>query len=204
MLPVFRRGCTNVLLVASPPVVCCAIQIRLEHRFRRDKGRLCKLTIDGVDCPIREPVPFDKVWFSKKFSGAALRYEVGICIQTGDICWINGPFKPGRWNDLAIFRRNLRQRLLPGEKVECDAGYLGEPACRNNNIILNRLDDMAKCDARSRQENIHADIKIFDCLERAGPWRHDRHLHKHAFAAAAVLTQLAYSLDPLRPRQVVY
>ena len=161
------------------------------------------MTIDGVDCPIREPEPFSKIWFSKKFSGAALRYEVAICIQTGDICWINGPFKPGKWNDLTIFRRNLKGKLLSWEKVECDDGY-SDPKCRHKSMILNRLDDMAKGDARSRQENVHADIKIFDCLERAGPWRHDRHLHKHAFAAASVLTQLAYNLDPLRPRPVVY
>ena len=162
------------------------------------------MTIDGVDCPIREPVPFSKIWYSKKFNGAGLRYEVGVCIQTGDICWINGPFKPGRWNDLSIFRRDLRQRLIPGERVETDAGYQGEPACRNKHEIMNPADLRAKDNARAREENIHADIKIFDCLERAGPWRHDRHLHKFAFSSACVLTQLAYNRDPYRPRQVVY
>ena len=161
------------------------------------------MTIDGTDCPIQEPVPFSRIWYSHKFRGAGLRYEVGVCIQTGDICWINGPFKCGRWVDLAIFRRDLRQRLLPGEMVECDGTYLGEPACRHKHIIRNVADGRAKAAARARHETVNGDIKVFGCLGSAGPWRHDRHLHKYCFGAAAVLTQLSYNLGN-RPYQVNY
>ena len=162
------------------------------------------MTVDGTDCPINEPTPFSRTWFSKKFHGAGLRYEVGVCIQTGDICWINGPFKPGVWNDLAIFRRNLRQRLLPWEKVECDAGYEGDKKCRHKDIINNRLDAMAKEDARSRHENVNSDIKTFGCLGNAEPWRHDIQYHKYVFGAAAVITQLGYEMYIQRPRPVIY
>ena len=102
---------------------------------------------------------------------------------------------------------NLQARsspaTVPGEKVECDAGYQGEPACRHKHIIVNRADDRAKSDARARHETINEDIKSFGCLGKAGPWRHDRHLHKFAFAAAAVLTQLGYNIGG-GPYQVTY
>jgi len=151
------------------------------------------MTIDGTDCPIVEPIPFCKSWWTKKFNGAGLRYEVGVCIQTGDIVWINGPFRCGAWPDIRIFRRNLKHRLAPGEMVECDAGYRGDPRCRHKYIIMTRSDGMAKDAARARHENVNSDIKKFDCLKQH--WHHERALHKYAFGAAAVLTQLRYSAE---------
>ena len=53
------------------------------------------MTVDGTDVMIWEPTPFSKMWYSHKFHGAELRYEIGMCIQTGDIVWVNGPFKCG-------------------------------------------------------------------------------------------------------------
>jgi hypothetical protein len=52
--------------------------------------------VDGTDFHIREPEPFDPEWYTKKFNGPGVRYEVGIAIQTGYIVWVNGPFKPGK------------------------------------------------------------------------------------------------------------
>ena len=108
------------------------------------------------------------------------------------------------WNDLSIFRRNLKHKLLTWEKVECDAGYEGESKCRHKGIINNRLDAMAKEDARSRHENVNCDIKTFGCLGSAGNWRHQLQYHKFVFAAAAVITQITYEMDPRRPRPVIY
>jgi hypothetical protein len=48
-----------------------------------------------------------------------------VCIQTGDIVWVNGPFKEGKWNDIKLYRRILKEQLLPGEMVEADRGYRG-------------------------------------------------------------------------------
>ena len=79
-------------------------KIRLENRFRNDSGKTCKMTVDGVDCPIQEPIPFDPQWFSHKFRGPGLKYEIAVCIQTGDIVWANGPFKCGKWPDVKILR----------------------------------------------------------------------------------------------------
>ncbi len=77
-----------------------------------------------------------------------------MCIQTRDIVWINGPFKAGKWPDLKIFRRNLKQQLLPGEMVEADNGYQGEPYhARTADKFVFRADDRAKQSVRARQGN---------------------------------------------------
>ena len=174
----------------------------LANRFKQDKGRTCKMTVDGTDCHIQEPRPFNRKWWTKKFNGPGVRYEVAVCIQTGEICWINGPFACGRWPDIKIFRRNLKHLLDPGEMVECDAGYRGDPSCRNKDIIFNRSDARAKGKARARHETVNSDIKRFACLQQT--WRHDLQLHKYAFAAAAVMTQLTYSAGHGPKFQVIY
>ena len=160
------------------------------------------MTVDGTDCQISESFPFSRVWHSHKFRKTGLRYEIGVCIQTGDIVWVNGPFKCGRWVDISIFRRNLKHKLLPGEMVECDGGYRGDPQCRHKHIIMNEADSRAKSAARARHETVNGDIKKFGCLQQV--WRHDRHLHKYAFAACATLTQLGYNLGEGPKWQVTY
>ena len=70
--------------------------------------------------------PSVAVWYSYKFNGPGLRYEVGLCILTGRIVWVHGPIPPGGWNDLQIFRHSLVTHLGQGERVETDRGYRGE------------------------------------------------------------------------------
>ena len=80
------------------------------------------MTVDGTDYSINEPqlrpgrprprsrkgklLPYNPKWYTKKYQGAGVRYEIGVCIQTGDIVWTNGPFPCGRWQDLKIFQHN--------------------------------------------------------------------------------------------------
>jgi hypothetical protein len=98
------------------------------------------MTVDGTDCPIVEPSPFDSKWFSHKFRGAGLRYEVGVCIQTGNIVWVNGPFPAGTWSDLKIFKAKLANHLLPGEMVEVDGTYR-HPKCRMPSEFVSQISD---------------------------------------------------------------
>jgi hypothetical protein len=56
----------------------------------KDIGNVCKISLDGVDCPINEHIPFNKKYYSYKWNGAAVKYIIGIYIQTGWICWFNG------------------------------------------------------------------------------------------------------------------
>jgi hypothetical protein len=48
--------------------------------------------VDGIDCRIREPrkIPSTE-WFSQKFNGPGLTYELGIAIHQQKLVWIRGP-----------------------------------------------------------------------------------------------------------------
>ena len=81
------------------------------------------LSVDGTD--FRIAMGYSKPFWSYKFKKSGLRYEVGLCIKTGDICWWSGPYAPGKWNDLSIFRDGLQMMLEPGERCETDRGYQG-------------------------------------------------------------------------------
>ena len=50
---------------------------------------------------------------------------MGLCIRTGDICWWNGPYEPGIWNDGMIFEDALVSMLEYGERCETDGGFRG-------------------------------------------------------------------------------
>lgn len=70
--------------------------IILDNRFFNgwddSQGTHCLISIDGMDCMVNEPWPFQKKWYSEKFNGPGVKYEVGISIAQGEIIWINGPF----------------------------------------------------------------------------------------------------------------
>ena len=70
-----------------------------------------------------EPSEFDPKWWSHKFNGPGLRYEIAICIRTGDIVWAHGGVPCGEWPDLRLARNAFIDRLLPGEKAIADGGY---------------------------------------------------------------------------------
>ena len=95
-------------------------QICFENKYEGSNGSECLMSVDGTEFKITEPSPFNPVWFSHKFQGPGLRYELGIAIQTGWICWLAGPFPPGEFNDQEIFKLGLMNYLSPGEKVGVD------------------------------------------------------------------------------------
>ena len=109
-------------------------QINIENRYEGDVQNDCLLSFDTTDCPVDEPYPFQKRWserwsshkFGKK---AGLRYELAIAILSGEICWYNGPFPCGLYNDWKIFNEcRLRTYLEKHERVEADNGYsAGDP-----------------------------------------------------------------------------
>ena len=168
-------------------------QIKLSDRFCGDKGRSCLVTVDSTNCPIWEPRhPFSKTWHSHKLEGAGSRCKVGICIQTGDLVWINGPFRCGTLSDLKMFRQGLKGRLRPGEMVGCNGTCRGDVGCRNKCVAMNLSDLRAKNGGRSRHETVNGDMKIFDCLKMH--WRHERSLHRCVFGAAVFSPKLLTTL----------
>ena len=137
--------------------------------------------------------PFSSTWNSHKFKGPGVRYELAVAIQTGYIVWTNGPFRAGKFADLTIFRAGLKRLLMqnPGEQVEADKAYRGEPALidvPNEMTGGSRKQRKAKDIVRTRHETCNRRFKQFNCFKQV--FRHDLTLHKQCFEAVVVLTQL--------------
>lgn len=148
------------------------------------------VTVDGTDFRIQEPHPFSPMWYSFKFKGPGLRYEVAISIRGGDIVWINGPYACGSWPDISIFRERLIHLLRPGEMVEADRGYRGEPTKIRTPIdARNRRERKRKAIARARHETCNRRFKQFGILKQV--FRSNISRHAIVFEAVAVITQLS-------------
>ena len=148
------------------------------------------VTVDGTDFRICEPFPFSPMWFSHKFKGPGLRYEVAVSIRGGDIVWTNGPYACGAWPDISIFREHLIHQLLPGEMVEADRGYRGEPTKIRTPIdAATRREKKLKSRARACQETANKCFKQFGALKQV--YRHQIQNHKLLFESVVVITQLS-------------
>ena len=101
------------------------IQIQFKNRhLMADPNQRCKITVGGTDFRIQEPIPFNPKWYSHKFKGPGLRYEVAICIKTGWIVWVNGPFPAGEWPDRKITQAGINHHLDDNECYVGDGGVL--------------------------------------------------------------------------------
>jgi hypothetical protein len=153
-----------------------------------DPNQVCKITVDGTDFWIYEPSPFDTKWFSHKINGPAVRYEVGVCIKTGWIVWINGPFPAGAWPDLNIARHSLIHFLDDGEYYAADGGYADGNQWSSTPNGLNDYEQRTKSLARARHETVNRRFKVFGCLSQR--YRHNLDLHGIIFRAVACIVQL--------------
>jgi len=157
------------------------------------------ITVDGVHCQIEEPTleSFDenRKYYSHKFNGPALDYEIAMSVFAQKCVWINGPFPAGT-SDLKVFRQGLKQKIedarASGIKHRgiVDRGYEGEAECLS---LPSSQDDEAVRDfkgrALSRHETFNGRMKFFDCLDDR--FRHrDLLKHKWCFFAVAVIVQL--------------
>ena len=156
--------------------------------MKGDKGNDCLLSVDGTDFRIPER---GRRFYSHKFKKSALRYEVALCILTGDIVWINGLYESGIWNDLMIFQNALQSELGENERVEADDGYVGaHPEYVKCPAGIGNLEETERMQQRlrNRQETINERFKNFECLNVV--WRHAIVFHGRAFTAVAIILQL--------------
>ena len=153
-----------------------------------DIGNDALVTIDGTDMKVQ--MHYDKRYFSHKFHSKGLRYEVGICILTEYIVWINGPFQCGI-PDIEIARQCLVGNLTLNEMVEADNGYEGEdwhirtPAAQH---YRSNKEKQTKRRTAQRHETVNERLKNFNVLSNA--FRLPLKRHSSCFRAVAVLTQL--------------
>jgi hypothetical protein len=148
------------------------------------------ITIDGTDFMINEPSPFDPKWHSFKHRGPGLRYEIGICIQTGDIVWVNGPFPCGAYPDHKIAREEgLEGSLDAGERYLCDGVYRYLPSSVAP-TGHHTADDAMKAVARARHEVVNGMFKKFGVLRQR--FRHAPEKHGLCMLSVANVTQICF------------
>ena len=145
----------------------------------------CVMTVDGTDCRIQEPTTFNPIWYSHKFKGPGLRYEIAISIAKGHIVWVNGPYPCGSHPDVKIFRDCLKSHLLPGEVVLADRGYTDERCVS----IAPGKDLRTSSLLRARHETLNGRIKSFKAT--GDVFRHSKSKHSVVFHAVAKLCQLS-------------
>lgn len=155
-----------------------------------DDGFIFFGTIDGVHCPIEEPSPFSPEHSSHKLGGSAgVNYEIVVPMHKAACAWICGPTKPGKFNDISVFRRKLKgvmEEKLSGRRLLGEKGCRGEPDFMS---IKNEFDpeEIAefKDRAMARHETFNQRLKCFKCLST--PWRHGHENHKIAFEACCAI-----------------
>eukprot|EP00536_Pseudo-nitzschia_multiseries_P006474 jgi/Psemu1/193182/e_gw1.138.9.1 len=157
----------------------------------------CFISVDGTDCPAYEPWPFSRQMYSHKLNGPGIKYEVGVCLKTGWIVWINGPFV-GSANDATIFKEGLSTLLHDDEGVEVDRGYKGDDEMKLPDMGMTSKQRKMKANARAQHETVNGRLKIFNALTthfwHMKPNRQGM-MQKHGmcFNAVAVITQLKFA-----------
>lgn len=145
------------------------------------------MSVDGTDFKIAGLGPL----FSSLAKRSGLRHEIALCVLTGDIVWMNGPF-PARVHDMTIFRNSPLSHLDDNERVEADDGYIGEAPCHVKcpKCFTNpRETEAMQARVRMRQETVNTRFKNWGvCRQR---FRHAIEDHGQYFRAVVVMTQVA-------------
>ena len=155
-----------------------------------------------MDFAIREPSYFEPGWYSHKFKGAGLRYEMGVCIQTGWIVWMNGPYPCGAWSDLKIFNFKLKHMLDEDENAVADGGYKngGNKVATPGGV--HTINERMKGKARARHENVNGRLKMFAICNTK--FRHSLTMHHDVVMAVANIVQLGIQSNISPIGQVYY
>jgi hypothetical protein len=164
-----------------------SIQIDFGKRFKGSHPQATSFTsIDGTDCPIHEPTPFDPKWYSHKINGPGVRYEIALCIKSGEIVWAFGGLPCGEYPDLKLARVRFTSELRAGEKAVADRTY------RDDTYFINPYNDPESAaiqkDIMARHETVNKRLKQFNALPNF--IRHDIVKHKLCFYAVCNITQL--------------
>ena len=192
----------------------CELQEKVivwDNRKINDRGDDCLVSVDGIDCQFQqilidhptEPGKkiHNKALYSHKFKGPGLRYEVALSLLSDDIVWINGPFMPGDWPDVSIFRHDLMHQLEAGERIEADDGYKDEAPRKvvcpcSIATTVEQLDLMKRVEGRHEVMNKH--IKNWKCMkgnfEMKGTPANKVEKHRILFYSCVIVKQVSMQL----------
>ena len=155
----------------------------------------CTMTIDGTDFRIPQKGITKKgnAFASHKYVGkSALCYELGVNILAGNLVWIQGPYPAGKYTDIKIFNKVLRNFLKPGEWVEADEGYRGHPdkiKCPGNDV--NPAENWAmQGRVRAHHEMLNGRLKTWGILSQVFRHHITITMHGNVFRVCALVMQL--------------
>jgi hypothetical protein len=135
--------------------------------------------LDGTDFRIYEQTPFDRKWYSHKFKGPGLRYEVGLSIINGNIVWAYGGMPCGEYPDLVLARDLYLDTIDLGEMTMADDGYNDRNYFITGAYFPQRAEEIKRIMAR--HETVNRRLKQFKVL--GDRFRHNVHLHPRCFYA---------------------
>lgn len=173
------------ILLRHVCIIIYSSQILWENRFHGSAvGQTCFCSLDGVDFRIKEPKPFNRLWYSHKFKGPGLMYEIGLNIRTGNIVWANGGYPCGKYPDLKLARESYLWSINEGEKTIADKGYNDDKFF----ILPNETNNSFHKLIMSRHETVNKRMRQFQILKKE--FRNNRRKHPMVFHAVANITQL--------------
>jgi hypothetical protein len=68
------------------------LQIVWDNQKKGDRWNNCLVSIDGTDCKIAYQQAAPEAFYTHKHNCSGVKHEVVVCILTGDIVWVMGPF----------------------------------------------------------------------------------------------------------------
>lgn len=152
--------------------------MKWENRLKGGRSEMM-VSLDGTDFRIREPIPFNKKWFSHKFKGPGIRYEIGVSISHGDIVWASGGFPCGEWTDLKI-ACDLYVHIAKNEITLADKGYRFHRSFRTPRTAGEKR-------VLARHETLNGRLKNFEALSTR--YRHSLKKHPMIFHAIVNIVQ---------------
>jgi hypothetical protein len=181
-------------ILTPPPPLPPQPQILFESRLgAHDVGNDCLMSVDGTDFRIPQKGITKKgnAFGSHKYAGkSALCYKLGVDILAGILVWIQGPYPAGKYTNINIFNKVLRNFFEPGERVEADEGYCSHPdkiKCPGNNVNPAENGGM-QGRVRAHHETLNGRLKTWGILPQV--FRHHITMHDNVFRACTVVTQL--------------
>jgi hypothetical protein len=138
------------------------------------------VSLDGTDFEIYEKTPFDRKWFSHKFKGPGLRYEIGLSIYSGDIVWASGGVPCGQYPDLKLAKDSY-VKFAENEITLADKGYKDQQYFKNpENAFEKRI--------LARHETVNGRLKNFAIM--SDRFRHPVDKHPIVFHACVNIVQV--------------
>lgn len=184
------------------PVMQSLKDFKIDLSKATASGKIIILTVDGVHFRTRENRKDpSSSWYSHKYGGPGVTYEIGIAIWENNLVWINGPFKAGK-NDIGMFGSENGLELQIPENMF----VLGDSAYKSSKkaTVKKRTDSQDLRDfknrALARHETFNGRIKTFGCLSNV--WRHDLKKHRTAMEVVCILVQ--YDMENGYPLFEVY